>query len=235
MFVTVVTAVDGSENFRFYDDKEAANLVWSRLVELAVEASEDKGVVIGARMFEFDGTDQAAARKAITSGSLKHLKSVTVRPPRNLMFKVKTDGKFVVNEAVLNKAQAIIDKAADEQYPEWARKDLHEIQQAVQALRIKNGEDERVLRRIFKLSYRIEGRGGSFGYDLMTAIGHHLCEMVDGKERMDSAGIDAIQVHIDAMKLVIAQKLKGDGGAAGVQVMAGLKEVFARFGGGGDG
>lgn len=235
MFVTVVTAIDGTDKFKFFDDKDVANKVWSRLVELAVDASENKGVVIGARMFEFPGTDEAEAREAITSGVLKHLKSVTVRPPRDLRLKVKTDGKFVVTEKVLDQAQAIIDKAADEQYPEWARQDLQELQQAVQALRRFNGEEKRILARVFKLSYRIEGRGGAFGYNLMTAIGHHLCEMVSGRDRVDVAEMDAIQVHLDAMKLVIAQKLKGEGGAAGAQVMAGLREVFAKFGGGAHG
>ena len=44
-----------------------------------------------------------------------------------------------------------------------------------------------------------------------------------------SAHIDAIGVHIDSMKLIVAQKLKGDAGPTGSAILAGLQKVSAKL------
>ena len=47
-------------------------------------------------------------------------------------------------------------------------------------------------------------------------------------EKIDTSGpgeIEAIKVHIDAMKLVIGEDMKGQGGKAGEEMLAGLQKV----------
>jgi hypothetical protein len=43
------------------------------------------------------------------------------------------------------------------------------------------------------------------------------------------AHIDAIGVHIDALKLIVAQKMKGDAGPTGTAMLAGLQKVSTKL------
>ena len=64
---------------------------------------------------------------------------------------------------------------------------------------------------VFQVSHDIKGQGGSFGYDLMTAIGNELCRFIEKADKVGAGEIAAIKLHIDALKMVIAQDLKGTG------------------------
>jgi len=113
-------------------------------------------------------------------------------------------------------------------YLDWVRQDLIKIDAAFDALRNAEGERKDELDAVFQLAHDIKGQGGSFGYDLMTALGNQLCRMIERLDHCDDDVIDAIGVHIDSMKLVIGQDLKGDGGAAGEKMLAGLEKVYEK-------
>ena len=74
----------------------------------------------------------------------------------------------------------------------------------------------------------MKGQGGSVGFDLVTAIGNQLCRMIEKMDTIGNAEVEAVRVHIDAMKLGIAQRMKGSGGKAGEQILAGLEKVVAK-------
>ena len=57
----------------------------------------------------------------------------------------------------------------------------------------------------------MKGQGGSFGYQLMTSIGDMLCGLVEGRQEAPPDLIEAIQVHIATMKLVIRTYGRGWG------------------------
>ena len=59
----------------------------------------------------------------------------------------------------------------------------------------------------------------------MTVIGNELCRLLERQESYDSAEMQAIKVHIDAMKLVIQNTMIGDGGANGKALVAGIRQV----------
>ena len=47
-------------------------------------------------------------------------------------------------------------------------------------------------------------------------------------EKIDTPGpeeVEAIKIHIDSMKLVIGEDMKGQGGTAGEKMLAGLQQV----------
>ena len=77
---------------------------------------------------------------------------------------------------------------------------------------------------IANVAHDIKGNGGSFGYDLMTAIGGSLstfCRAIGGSgAEIGDARLEVIRVHIDAMKMVIDHGLEGDGGETGADMVA---------------
>ncbi len=63
----------------------------------------------------------------------------------------------------------------------------------------------------------------------MTAVANQLCVFMEGIEgKMSDVQLEAVKVHIDTMKLVVAQKMAGDGGKPGEQLLKGLDAVIAK-------
>jgi len=154
-------------------------------------------------------------------------KAEVITPPDNLKKKVKTGGPGAVDLDTLKRAEAVIADMTDN-YVEWAVKDLAKIHQALENLKAEKKDRKDALSQIFQLSHDMKGQGGSFGYTLMTILGGNLCDFVDKLENAGPAEIEVIQLHINAMGLVIAKEMKGDGGKAGVQLLQGLGLVAAK-------
>ncbi len=155
-------------------------------------------------------------------------KAEVITPPNNLKKKVKTGGSGAVDLDTLKRAEAVITDMTDN-YVEWAVKDLAKIHQALENLKAEKKDRKDALSQIFQLSHDMKGQGGSFGYTLMTILGGNLCDFVDKLENAGSAEIEVIQLHINAMGLVIAKEMKGDGGKAGAQLLKGLGLVAAKI------
>ena len=148
-----------------------------------------------------------------------------INPPNTLKSKVKTGGPGSIDMAMIEKAEQVLSSLSDN-YLEWVQEDLKNIATTFGELKAGGGDEKQIIDTIFRISHDIKGQGGSFGYNLMTAVGNELCRMIEKMPKpIGPAHIDAIGVHIDTMKLIIAQKLKGDGGQVGTAMLSGLQKV----------
>ena len=151
-----------------------------------------------------------------------------ITPPDTLKKKVKTGGPGAVDLDTLKRAEAVIADMTDN-YMEWVAKDLAKIHRALEDLKGEKKDHKDALARIFQLSHDMKGQGGSFGYTLMTILGGTLCNFVENLEDAGPAEVEVIQLHINAMDLVIAKQMKGDGGKEGERLLKGLGLVAAKI------
>ena len=152
-----------------------------------------------------------------------------IKPPTSIADKVTVGGLGAVDDAALARAQQVITDFAEE-YPEWAREDLTKMQNAFDALKSADGDLTEPLDAVFQVAHDIKGQGGSFDYDLMTIIGNYLCRYIEGLEGQANANaVDVIELHFNALKVVISQELKGDGGQAGDKLLTGLEMVVEKL------
>lgn len=153
-----------------------------------------------------------------------------IEPPNTLKDKVSVSPNGVDLDT-LDKAEQLIANMQGS-YLEWVEEDLRKLQalygQATQ-------EPERraaILKDIFAVAHDVKGQGGSFDYHLMTAIGNQLCRYI---ERIEGAPNDrhmeVVKVHIDAMRLVIGQRMSGDGGDVGENLLRGLEAAIQKTSG----
>lgn len=147
-----------------------------------------------------------------------------INPPNTLKQKVGTGGPGAVDLEALEWAQEVI-VGMTGSYLNWVAEDLKKMDEAYAKLVAATGDRKEEIDAVFQVSHDIKGQGGSFGYDLMTALGNELCRLI---EKIDKAGpneIEAIKLHIDSMKLVIGEDMKGTGGKTGEEMLAGLQKV----------
>ena len=151
-----------------------------------------------------------------------------ITPPNTLREKVPVNGLGSIDEAVLKRAELAIENMSDE-YLEWVQQDIARIEDACRTLKASDQGRVEKLKSVFQIAHDIKGQGGSFGYDLMTAIGHQVCRLIEKAPPDDPDLVDVIDVHVNSMKLVIANKIKGQGGKAGENMLAGLSKVCEKI------
>lgn len=147
-----------------------------------------------------------------------------INPPNTLKGKVREGGPGAVDLETLERAESVIAAMADS-YLEWVQEDLVKIEAAYVNLTKSTGDGKDEADKIFQVAHDIKGQGGSFGYDLMTVIANELCRLIERQETFGSAEAQAIKVHVDALKLVIQNEMKGDGGANGQALVEGIRRV----------
>lgn len=148
-------------------------------------------------------------------------KTEIIRPPQTIQSKVEKGGPGAVDLAALERAEDVIESLADD-YLEWVAEDLQALEKAFEALKSGDGSDKKRLNAVFEISHDMKGQGGSFGFDLVTSIGDHLCRLVEKFDKVGPREIDMVRVHIDALRVVVKKQLKGDGGKEGRELLLGL-------------
>ncbi len=147
-----------------------------------------------------------------------------INPKNVLKEKVGSNGAGAIDLEALEMAENVIASMAGS-YLDSVADDLRKTDEAFKKFEAATGDRKEELMGVFQTALVLKGQGGSFGYDLMTTIGNELCRLI---EKLDKAGpkeVEAIKLHIDSMKLVIANDLKGDGGDTGKKMLSGLQQV----------
>lgn len=154
----------------------------------------------------------------------ENTKPQLITPPNTLKDKVSMGGPNAIDPDVLEKAEQIIADMADD-YSHWVREDIERLNAAFEMLSAEGGATKENMDAVFEIAHDMKGQGGSFGYDLITAIGHELCRFLENVEKYGPSEVQAVKVHIDAIKRVIADDMKGDGGLQGGHLLTGLQMV----------
>ncbi len=121
-------------------------------------------------------------------------------------------------------AEAAVAALAD-QYILTVQEDIANLEQAATRARSKPGQNAKEIEQIFQTAHNIKGQGGSFGFQLMTEVGHSLCEQTRGLGALDLDGLDVIDHHIRILGVIVHRKLRGDGGALGAQLIDKLRAM----------
>ena len=149
-----------------------------------------------------------------------------IKPPNNLL-KAKTgSGKVKPDTEAITRAESAIKKIG-ESFPEWAQSDIDDMEKALDAARQNPDQQEDYLMQIFRRSMELKGQGGSFGYDLISQIGDSLKKFTESRNDANPRDVEIIAAHVSAMRVVMVQDIKGDGGNVGRAIVDGLYKLTA--------
>jgi CheY-like chemotaxis protein len=113
-------------------------------------------------------------------------------------------------------------------FADWARDYLKQLSQLCdQALAMGEGR-VKIFEEINLLAHELRGQGGTFGYPLISQFGKSLYLSTRegcGKENSD---VEIVKAHIDSMRAVLRDKITGDGGKVGQELLQGLQIAIKR-------
>ena len=134
-----------------------------------------------------------------------------------------------VDTAMLEKAEALIANLQGD-FVVWVQDDLKKLQQSFDAAAaLPPAERGHAMQEVFGVLHDMKGQGGSFGYPVITQIANTLCRFMESQSEFGPQEMEAVLVHINALRLVVAERLSGDGGTKGQKLLKGLELVLQKF------
>ena len=114
------------------------------------------------------------------------------------------------------KAMAVLNDLAKD-YLVWVQEDLQKLKDAYQRALSLDGENRTdvIRNELFRTAHDMKGQGATFGYDLVTYVGNHLCRYIERFDCFNEEEMTAIDTHINALQQIIENQLIGAGGPEG--------------------
>lgn len=152
-----------------------------------------------------------------------------IKPPHDIANKVSKTGPNVVTESLLERTEKNIVSVFGGQYMEWVREDLKQLETYLSEFPSNAARDCEAVVAFSQCVHELRGMGGTFGYNLVSIIGDQMYRMIQSFDIIDDARAMALRLHLDALKVVVAQKITGDGGDHGRSVLDGLSRVYRKY------
>ena len=118
------------------------------------------------------------------------------------------------------KAMNVIEGLSEE-YQKWVRADLERLDTAFAKAQNESGSvREKIIREdVFRATHDMKGQGATFGYDLITTVGNHLCRYIERQTSFGDVQMIAIETHIRFLHQIIDEKITGNGGKKGSEIL----------------
>ncbi len=133
-----------------------------------------------------------------------------------------------IDAAQLEAADQHIGEMEDD-YADWVTATIAELTKAVEHCRTHPLNAAGPFRRINRIALELRGQGGMFGYPLVSTFCESLHGYTECDGPQDEQHIELIAVHVDAINAVIKQKIRGDGGPVGAEMVASLRGAQRRY------
>jgi len=151
-----------------------------------------------------------------------------ITPPNLLKAKVGKGSAGGIDPSLVRHAESVIDSMVDEFSDTVSREILH-ILELAQELEADPAQAPEVLTNVRRVAHDLRGQGATYGYDLITEVAECLFRYSKALPRAADMNPDVLRAHADAMRAVIKNDVKGDGGAVGIDLVASLDALVARM------
>lgn len=108
-------------------------------------------------------------------------------------------------------------------FTEWALQYVSQLQDLCTETLMQPGKRTIYFEKIHMLAHELRGQGGTFGYPLVSIIGKMLYECTGERCPENDSAVEIVKSHVDIMRAVLRDKIAGDGGEVGRQLLEALK------------
>jgi len=113
-------------------------------------------------------------------------------------------------------------------FTEWALQYVSQLQDLCTEALMQPGKRTIYFEKINMLAHELRGQGGTFGYPLVSVVGKMLYECTGVRCPENDSAVEIVKSHVDIMRAVLRDKIAGDGGEVGRQLLAALKQAVEK-------
>lgn len=148
-----------------------------------------------------------------------------IKPPNKLKQKAGTGG---IDEKLLDKAQSYIEKSELDFTP-FAQRYLAELAKYAREARQSNDNFATAKNRLIGPVMQLKAHGGMFKYQLLSDVADIALQFLESIESMDEDAFKVINAHENTIKIIITNKLTGNGGREGYALVKELDKACQRY------
>ena len=125
------------------------------------------------------------------------------------------DDEISFDEDILAQATAALEDMAED-YPDWVSTLIDQLADVHR--RCVDTPEQRVplFEQLHSIAHDMRGQGGLYAF-------------TDKSTSTSDNHVEVIKAHIDAMRVVIKQRISGDGGEVGAEIKAGLEAAIKKY------
>jgi hypothetical protein len=151
-----------------------------------------------------------------------------ITPPNLLKAKVGKGGVARIDPDLIKHAENVIGSMGDDFVETVSCEIMHVMQLAVD-LETDRAKATEILKNVRRVAHDLRGQGATYGYDLISDVSECLFRYTDRLSSAAELNPDVLRAHADAMRAVIKNEVKGDGGAVGINLVASLDALVLRM------
>jgi chemotaxis protein histidine kinase CheA len=134
-----------------------------------------------------------------------------------------------LNPEIIAAADSKIEAVAGD-YSDWALKSVRGLSKSLTELSTGGSQSAKLLAELNNVAHELRGQGGTFGYPLVTEFAQSLFQATtDSRVKVTDNHMEFYKAHIDAINLVMTNKVKGDGGEVGQSLLKGLEAARNKY------
>ena len=138
----------------------------------------------------------------------------------------KKAGSGGIPEMLLQRAEEKLEENHQFDFKPYVHGYIDQIEDGLNNKEMDIGER---LTQISENIMHLKANGGMFGFMLISKISDVALNFADNQNQINQDYIDIIRAHNNSIMLIISNKLKGDGGAAGKALIRELDSAISRY------
>jgi HPt (histidine-containing phosphotransfer) domain-containing protein len=148
-------------------------------------------------------------------------------PTNNLKPKVPSEGGPEL-EDIVEKAEQALSEMEDD-YEVLVGEEITRIGEFLQTAKDDSTKIADCIKEIHIIGHNIKGQAATFSYPLLTMAAKSLCHFIQENATAAGERLDLIEVHVNTMRIIVAQKIKGDGGKKDQGLITALEEAVGKI------
>ena len=125
---------------------------------------------------------------------------------------------------ILAQAEEEMERSSVE-FTDWALGYLKQLSQHCDEALASPGDRRKQFEEINLLAHELRGQGGTFGYPLVTTFAKMLYDFTGPQGAQEDSAVEIVKAHVDALRVVIREKISGDGGQIGKELLNSLNDA----------
>ncbi len=138
-----------------------------------------------------------------------------------------SSGPGEIPTELIEEAEEQLERAALD-FTDWALGYLAKLSDLCTEALMKPGRRDEYFGEINVLAHELRGQGGTFGYPLISIFGKMLYDVTGEGCREDDNAVEIVKAHIDTMRAVLREKIAGDGGSIGRDLLKSLRAAIEK-------
>lgn len=126
------------------------------------------------------------------------------------------------------RANTMVEKATAN-YETWVQEDLRKLRNALGKLSDSHLPQAPNIAAVYEIAADIGDQGSVCGYRLVTVVAGLLCKFIDQVRHLDEREITLVEVHINSLQAIVAQRIRDDDTALAQHLVRELESAVARL------